>query len=68
MTYKELLKHYRNNSVFIYGRSVVQIVDMETYVDAETVKTDFIYHTERNRRGVITVEHQNKEVPEHFAV
>ena len=30
MTYKELLKNYRTKKVFIYGRSVIQIVDMET--------------------------------------
>lgn len=68
MTYKELLKNYRAKKVFIYGRSVVQIVDMETYVDNKVLKTDFIYHTDRNRRGVITVEHEGKDVTENFAV
>ncbi len=59
MTYKELLKNYRSKKVFIYGRSVIQIVDMETYEDQGVKKTNFIYHTDRNRRGVITVEHED---------
>lgn len=67
MTYKDLLKKYRTNKVFIYGRSVIQIVDMETYTEDEKIKTDFVYHTERNRRGVITIEHDGK-VNEEFAV
>jgi hypothetical protein len=67
MTYKELLKNYRSKKVFIYGRSVIQIVDMETYTDSNHLKTDFIYHTERNRRGVITVTHDD-QVTEKFAV
>ena len=57
MTYKELNRNYWSKKVFIYGRSVIQIVDKETYVDEDVLKTDFIYHTERNRRGIITVEH-----------
>jgi len=68
MTYKELLKNYRSKKVFIYGRSVIRIVDMETYADKDVLKTDFIYHTERNRRGVITVEHEDRPVKEDFAV
>ena len=67
MTYKELLKKYRSKEVFIYGKSVIQIVEMETYEDSGVLKTNFIYHTERNRRGVITKEHDGKPT-EHFAV
>lgn len=67
MTYKELLKNYRSEKVFIYGRSVIQIVDKETYVDDGIKKTDFIYHTDRNRRGVITIDHEG-DVSENFAV
>lgn len=67
MTYKELLSNYRSKKVFIYGKSVVQIVDMETYKDGDTLKTDFIYHTERNRRGKITVAHDGN-INEEFAV
>ncbi len=67
MTYKELLKNYWSKKVFIYGRSVIQIVDMDTYMDKDRKKTDFVYHTERNRRGVITVEHDGP-MPEGFAV
>lgn len=68
MTYKDLLKKYRAKKVFIYGRSVIQIVDMETYADSDKLKTDFIYHTERNRRGVITVEHEGRAVTDNYAV
>ncbi|MFH2092058.1 MAG: hypothetical protein ABIJ31_06815 [Pseudomonadota bacterium] len=67
MTYKELLKKYNSKEVFIYGKSVIQIVEMETYVDSDVKKTDFIYHTERNRRGVITIAHDD-QVTEKFAV
>ncbi len=55
MNYETLLERYRTKEVFVYGRSVIQIVDTKTYVDAGIKKTDFIYHTERNNRGVITV-------------
>lgn len=58
MTYDELLEKYRSKEVFIYGRSVVQIVDMATRCDTDDMKTDFIYHTERNHRGIITIEHE----------
>jgi len=58
MTYEELLDKYRSKEVFIHGRAVIQIVEMKTYVESEILKTDFIYHTERNRRGVITIEHK----------
>jgi hypothetical protein len=68
MTYKQLLKKYRSEEVFIYGKSVIKIVEMETYSDKDVLKTDFIYHTERNRRGVITVEHEGQAVVENFAV
>lgn len=57
MTYEELLNKYRSKEVFIYGRGVVQIVDMKTYSDSDGMKTDFIYHTDRQRRGIITKEH-----------
>lgn len=67
MTYKELLKNYRTKKVFIYGRGVIQIVDMENYTEDDIMKTDFIYQTERNRRGVITIEH-DKKAEEKFAV
>ena len=60
MDYETLLDKYKTKEVFIYGRSVVQIVDMETYDDSGTLKTDFIYHTERNRRGKITIKHKDK--------
>ncbi len=66
MTYQQLLKKYHTRKVFIYGRSVVQIVDKQTYIDDGEKKTDFIYHTERNRRGVITVSHG--EAQQRFAV
>lgn len=55
MNYETLLKRYRTKEAFIYGRSVIQIVDKKTYVDAGIKKTDFIYHTERHNRGIITV-------------
>ena len=60
MTYNDLLKKYRSGEVFIYGRSVVQIVDMATRCDTDDMKTDFIYHTERNRRGIITVSNEER--------
>ena len=58
MTYEELLAKYKSKEAFIYGRSVVQIVEMKTRCDPESMKTDFIYHTERNRRGIITIAHE----------
>ncbi len=58
MTYDELLKKYQSKEVFIYGKSVVQIVDIQTRCEKNSKKTDFIYHTERNRRGIITIDHQ----------
>ena len=57
MTYETLLEKYRTKEVFIYGRSVMQIVEKKTYVDSGIYKTDFIFHTERNRRGIITAVH-----------
>ena len=57
MTYDELMEKYRSKEVFIYGRSVVQIVDRETRYEGNTRHTDFIYHTDRNRRGIISVAH-----------
>ena len=54
MTYEELVDHYRSKKVFIYGKSVVQIVDMQTYIDSGILQTDFFYHTERHHRGTIT--------------
>ncbi len=59
MTYETLLDKYKTQEVFIYGKSVIQIVDMETSVDLGVRKTNFIYHTDRNRRGLITVEHDD---------
>ncbi len=55
MDYKTLLEKYRTKEVFIYGKSVVQLVDKQTYVDDGVKKTDFEYHTDRHRRGLITV-------------
>ena len=60
MTYDELLDKYRSKEVFIYGRSVVQIVDMATRCDSDHMKTDFIFHTDRNRRGIITIAHEGR--------
>lgn len=57
MNYETLLEKYRTKEIFIYGRSVVQIVEKKTYFDSGIHKTDFIFHTERNRRGIITIEH-----------
>jgi hypothetical protein len=62
MNYETLLDKYRTKQVFIYGKSVIQIVDTKTYVDAGSKKTDFIFHTERNNRGIITVEHEDTTV------
>ena len=59
MDYEALLEKYRTKEVFIYGRSVMQIVDKKTYFDSGTKKTDFIYQTERQNRGVITVAHED---------
>jgi len=67
MTYKSLLEKYRTKEVFIYGRSVVQLVDKKTYVDSGVKKTDFEYHTDRHRRGLITVEHEDENLAQ-FAV
>ncbi len=61
MTYEELLKKYKTKEVFIYGKSVIHLVDMKTYVESDTVKTDFIFHTDRNRRGVIKIAHEVKD-------
>lgn len=58
MTYEELLDNYRSKTVFEYGRSIIQIAEMETYIDSGILKTDFIYHTDRQRRGVITIAHE----------
>ena len=58
MTYEELLDHYRSKTVFEYGKSIIQIAEMETYIDSDTLKTDFIYHTDRNRRGIISITHE----------
>ena len=60
MDYDTLLEKYKNKEVFIYGRSVVRIVDKNTYVDSGIKKTDFIYQTERLNRGTITVENNEK--------
>jgi hypothetical protein len=60
MTFDELCDKYRSGEVFIYGKSVIQIVDMATRCDENEMKTDFIYHTERNRRGIITVAHEGR--------
>ena len=56
MTFEDLKNKYETKEVFIYGKSVIQIVDMKTYEESDIRKTDFIYHTDRNRRGVITIE------------
>ncbi|MEH0019646.1 MAG: hypothetical protein V6Z89_08335 [Desulfobacter sp.] len=58
MDYDTLLEKYRTKETFIYGRSVMQIVDKNTYEDSGVTKTDFIYQTERQNRGVITVAHE----------
>jgi hypothetical protein len=59
MNYEELLSKYRTKEVFIYGRSVIQLTDMETYLDSQVLKTDFIFHTDRNRQGVISIVHDD---------
>ncbi|MCP3873834.1 MAG: hypothetical protein GY699_11835 [Desulfobacteraceae bacterium] len=59
MNYDTLLEKYRTKQVFIYGRSVIHIVDTQTYIDTGIKKTDFIFHTERNNRGIITVENED---------
>lgn len=61
MNFQSLFQKFQNQEAFIHGNSVIQIVDMKTYTDAGRLKTDFIFHTERLRRGIITVEHQNTE-------
>lgn len=58
MDYDTLMERYRTKQAFIYGRSVMQIIDTKTYVDAGITKTDFIYKTERNNRGIITLAHE----------
>lgn len=60
MDYDTLLEKYRTKEVFIYGRSVMQLVDKQTYVNSGIKKTDFIFETERHNRGIITVEHGGK--------
>ncbi|MCG8616288.1 MAG: hypothetical protein MI802_08735 [Desulfobacterales bacterium] len=55
MTYKSLMEKYKTKESFIYGRSVMQIVDKETFVDGGIRKTKFYYQTDRLNRGVITV-------------
>jgi hypothetical protein len=62
MTYNDLMKKYRSNEVFIYGRSVMQIVDTVTYQEEGITKTDFVFKTDRNRRGIITKAHFDEEV------
>ena len=57
MDYNTLLEKYRKKEVFIYGRSVMQLVGKKTYVDSGIKKTDFIFQTERHNRGIITVDH-----------
>ena len=61
MDYETLMEKYRTKEVFIYGRSVVRIVEKKTYVDAGIRKTDFVFQTDRNHRGIITVPNENKE-------
>ena len=61
MDYETLMEKYRSKEVFIYGRSVVRIVEKKTYVDAGTRKTDFVFQTDRNHRGIITVPNENKD-------
>jgi hypothetical protein len=56
MDYDTLLEKYKNKEVFIYGKSVMQLIDKKTYVDSGIKKTDFIFQTERLNRGIITVE------------
>lgn len=58
MDYDELMEKYRTKESFIYGRSVMQIVDKETYMDNGIRKTKFYYQTERLNRGVITVDNE----------
>jgi hypothetical protein len=55
MTYKSLMEKYRTKESFIYGRSVMQIVDKESVVDEGVRKTKFYYQTDRLNRGIITV-------------
>lgn len=57
MDYNTLMEKYRTQEAFIYGRSVMQIVETRTYEEDGVTKTDFIYKTERQNRGVITVAH-----------
>ena len=57
MDYESLMEKYKTGEVFIYGRSVMRIVDTHTYMDADTKKTDFIFKTERNNQGKITITH-----------
>ena len=61
MEFKSLLNKFETQEVFIYGKSVIQIVEMKTYIDNNQLKSDFIYHTDRNRRGIITITHKDKE-------
>ena len=58
MTYESLLEKYRTKEAFIYGRSVIQIVDKEDIIDNGIRKTTFHYQTERLNRGVITVDRE----------
>ena len=60
MTYEQLLEKYKTKEVFIYGRSVMQIVDMSTQCRNRTLETDFTYRTDRHHRGVITVAHPGR--------
>ncbi|HCY88336.1 MAG TPA: hypothetical protein DHV36_24580 [Desulfobacteraceae bacterium] len=55
MTYESLMEKYRTKDSFIYGRSVIQIVDKETFTEEGVRKTNFYYQTDRLNRGVITV-------------
>lgn len=64
MKYEMLLEKYRTKEVFIYGRSVVRIVEKKTYVDSGVRKTDFVFQTERNHRGIITVPNEDKDNPQ----
>ena len=55
MTYESLMEKYRTKESFIYGRSVMQIVDKKNFVEEGVRKTKFYYQTDRLNRGVITV-------------
>ncbi len=51
MTYETLLDKYKTQEVFIYGKSVIQIVDMETTVDLG-IEKQILFTTQIEIAGV----------------